>query len=110
MKQIGIKEHKHNLTQGLFEKSRQAQHAQEGHSLCWKEAKVLQIKPDATYREYKESTHVSLVDHLINQHSSNTSFMWTPIIAAEVRKACACPVYTMIEMCVFMFVERLFIS
>jgi hypothetical protein len=49
-----IKEHKYNLTQGLVEKSKLAQHAcEEGHKICWKEAKVLQIDPNTTYTKYK---------------------------------------------------------
>jgi hypothetical protein len=40
--EVCIKEHKYDLTQGLFEKSKLAQHAYEyGHKICGKEAKVL---------------------------------------------------------------------
>jgi hypothetical protein len=38
---------------------------EEGHKICLKEAKVLQIEPNATYRKYKEAAHMSVVDHLI---------------------------------------------
>jgi hypothetical protein len=39
--EVCIKEKKHNLTKGLFEKSKLAQHAyKEGHKMCWKEMKV----------------------------------------------------------------------
>jgi hypothetical protein len=31
-------------------------------TICWEEAKVLQIKPNTTYRKYEESAHMSLVD------------------------------------------------
>jgi hypothetical protein len=42
--EVGIKEHKYNVTKGVFEKSKLAQHAyEEGHKICWKEAKVLQF-------------------------------------------------------------------
>jgi hypothetical protein len=52
--EVRIKEHKYNLTQGLLEKSKCAQHAyEEGHKICWKDAKVLQIEPNTTYRKYK---------------------------------------------------------
>jgi hypothetical protein len=38
-----------NLRQGLLEKSKLAQHAyEEGHKICWKGAKVLQIEPKTT--------------------------------------------------------------
>jgi hypothetical protein len=61
-----IKEHKYNLTQGLLEKSKLAQHAyQEDHKICCDEAKVLQIESDI-YREHKESAHIPLIDHPIN--------------------------------------------
>jgi hypothetical protein len=44
--EVRIKEHKYNLTQGLLEKSKSAQHAyNEGHKMCLKEANVLQIEP-----------------------------------------------------------------
>jgi predicted GIY-YIG superfamily endonuclease len=54
--EVRIKEHKYNLTQSLLEKSELAQHVYEaGHKICWKEAKVLQVEPNATYRKYKGS-------------------------------------------------------
>jgi predicted GIY-YIG superfamily endonuclease len=85
--EVRIKEHNYNLTQGLLEKSKLAQHAyEEGHRICWKEAKVLQIEPNATYRKYKESAHISLAAQPISQPSLDISPIWTPIIEAEVRK------------------------
>jgi hypothetical protein len=85
--EVCIKEHKYNLTQGLLEKSKLAQHAnEEGHKICWSEAKVLQIEPNTTYRKYKESTHMSLLDRLISQPSLGVSPIWTPFITAEVKK------------------------
>jgi hypothetical protein len=42
--EVGIKEHKCNLTEGVLEKSKLAQHEfEEGHKICRKEAKVLQF-------------------------------------------------------------------
>jgi hypothetical protein len=39
---VRVKEHRHNLKQGLMEKSELAQHAyEERFQICWKEAKVL---------------------------------------------------------------------
>jgi hypothetical protein len=50
--EVRIKEHKYNLAEGLFEKSKLAQHAyEEAHKICWNEAKVLQIEPKTTYRK-----------------------------------------------------------
>jgi hypothetical protein len=58
--EVRIKEDKYDLTQGLLEKSKLAQHAyKEGHKVCWNEAKVLQIDLNTTYRKYKESAHMS---------------------------------------------------
>jgi hypothetical protein len=64
--EVRFKEQKYNLIQGLIEKLKLAQHAyEEGHKICWNEAKVLQIAPNTTYRKYKESAQMSLVDHPI---------------------------------------------
>jgi hypothetical protein len=58
----------------------------EGHKICWNQAKVSHIEPNTTYRNHKEYAHMSLVDHPISQPSLDTSPIWTPIIAAEFRK------------------------
>jgi hypothetical protein len=84
---VQIKEHKYNLTQVLLEKSKSAQHAYvEGPKICCNEMKVLQIEPNTTYRKYKESAHMSLIDHLISQPSLVISPIWTPVITVEVKK------------------------
>jgi hypothetical protein len=65
--EVHIKEHKYNLIQGLHEKSKLAQHAyEEGYRMCWKEVKALQVEPNITYRKYKESAHISVIDHSVN--------------------------------------------
>jgi predicted GIY-YIG superfamily endonuclease len=75
--EVRLKEHRYNLTHGLFEKSKLVQHVyEEGHRICWNEAKVLQIEPNTTYKEYKESACMSLVDHPISQPSLDTSRIW----------------------------------
>jgi hypothetical protein len=67
-------------------KSKLAQHAyEEDNKICWKEAKVLQIEPNTTYRKNKKSAHVSLIDHPICQHSLNISLTWTPVITVEIK-------------------------
>jgi predicted GIY-YIG superfamily endonuclease len=49
---IRIKEHKHNLKQGLLEKSKLAQHSyEEGHRIKWDEAKAIQKEPNTIYRK-----------------------------------------------------------
>jgi hypothetical protein len=84
--EVHIKEHKYNLTQSLLEKSKLAQHAYgQGHKICWNEAKVLQIESNTTYTKYKESAHMSLIDHPFNQPNLDISSIWTPIITAEVK-------------------------
>jgi hypothetical protein len=81
-----IKIHKYNLTQALLEKSKLAQYAYEkDHKICRKEAKVLQIERNTAYRKYKESAHMSLIDHLISQPSLDIFSIWTAIIVAEVK-------------------------
>jgi hypothetical protein len=59
--------------------------------ICRRESKVLQIEPNTTYRKYKESAHMSLVDHPISQPSLDISPIWAPFIAAEIRKLYTSP-------------------
>jgi hypothetical protein len=85
--EVRIKEHKYNLTKGLLEKSKYAQHAyKKGHNLCWNEEEILQIEPNTTFRKYKESAHMSFLDHPISQPSLDISPIWTPVVTAEVKK------------------------
>jgi hypothetical protein len=82
-----MKEHKYSLTQVLLENLKSAEHAyKEGHKICWKKANVLQNQQDNTYKKYKESNHISLIDHLISQPILGIFPIWTPISAAEVKK------------------------
>jgi hypothetical protein len=91
--EVRFKEHKYNLTQGLLEKSKLAQHAyKDCHKICWNGAKVLQIEPNTTYRKYKEFAHLSLVDHPSSQPSLDIFPICTSIIAAEIRKLQLLPV------------------
>jgi hypothetical protein len=57
-----------------------------GHQIWWKEAKVLQIEPNSTYRRYMELAHVSLAAHPIGQTSLDIFPIWTPITEKEVSK------------------------
>jgi predicted GIY-YIG superfamily endonuclease len=85
--QVRIKEHKHNLRQGLLEKPRLAKLAyEEGHKICWNEARVLQTEPNIIYRKYKESAHMSLLVNPISQPSLDISPIWIPVISEEVGK------------------------
>jgi hypothetical protein len=59
---IYIKDHRRGFMQYLLEKLKLAQHAyQGGHTVCWNEARVLQIEPNIIYIKYKESAHMSLL-------------------------------------------------
>ncbi|PNF14940.1 hypothetical protein B7P43_G01557, partial [Cryptotermes secundus] len=72
---------------GLLENSKLAQHAYgEDHKICCKEAKVLQIEHNTTYRKYKESADMSLLHHPISQPSVDIAPIWTPVITAEVNR------------------------
>jgi hypothetical protein len=56
------------------------------NKICWNKVRVLQIEPNTTYGKYKESTHMSLLEHPISQPSLDISPIWTPVIAAEIKK------------------------
>jgi hypothetical protein len=72
-------DHKSSLKHRLLEKSKLPKQAcEEGHRICWKEVKVLQIEPNTTYRKYKESALMSLVAHLISHPNLDVSPIWTP--------------------------------
>jgi hypothetical protein len=61
---------------GLLEKSKLVQHAcEEDCKISWKEEKILQIKPINAYRKYKETAHMVLADHPINQPSFDLSHL-----------------------------------
>jgi hypothetical protein len=58
---------KHSLQEGLLEKSKQAQHAyEEGRSVGWDEARILDIESNSRYVKYKESTHIACLTNLIS--------------------------------------------
>jgi hypothetical protein len=79
--QVISRNEKHNLKQGLLEKSKLAQHAyEEGQCVKWDEAKTNQNKPNSIYRKYKESTHMACLENTISQPSLEMSPIWLPII------------------------------
>jgi hypothetical protein len=56
---VRLREHRHNLKEGLPEKSKLAQHAfEEGHRVDWDEATILEIESNSRYRKYKKSAHM----------------------------------------------------
>jgi hypothetical protein len=53
---LWLREHRHNLKQGLLENSKLAKHAyKEGHKVGWDEARILDIGSHSKYRKYKEA-------------------------------------------------------
>jgi hypothetical protein len=85
--EVRIKEHKHNLKQGLLEKSKLAQDAyEEGHRIKWNEAKANQKEPSTIYRKYKESAHMAYLENTISQPSLEMSPFWLPIIKEEIKR------------------------
>jgi predicted GIY-YIG superfamily endonuclease len=81
-------EHKHNLKEGLLEKSKLAQHAyEEGHRVGWDEAGILEIESNSRYRKYKESAHMACLNNPISQPSLDISTIWIPLTSDEVSKS-----------------------
>jgi hypothetical protein len=78
-------EHRHNLKEGLLEKSKLVQHAyEEGHRVGRVEAMILEIESNGRYRKYKESVHMSCLINPISQPSLDLSLIWIPLISNEV--------------------------
>jgi hypothetical protein len=91
-----LREDRHNLKEGLKEKSKWAQYAyEEGHSVDLDKARILEIESNSRYRKYKESapygmfsqsdypTHFGHFSHLdlpyqqwVYQLTEMTSMMW----------------------------------
>jgi hypothetical protein len=72
-------ERKRNLTQGLLEKSKLAQHAyKEDNKICWKEAKVLHTEemlesnPHGSSGSSNQSSQLGHLSHLDCCHSSRS--------------------------------------
>jgi predicted GIY-YIG superfamily endonuclease len=69
-----LREHRHHLQQGFLEKSKLAQHAyEEGHTLGWDDARILEIESNCRYRKYKESAHMACLTNPISQPSLDIS-------------------------------------
>jgi Na+-translocating ferredoxin:NAD+ oxidoreductase RnfC subunit len=81
---VRLREHRHNLQQGLLEKSKLAQRAyEEGHRVSCDEARILEIESNSRYRKYKESSHVTCLTNPISQPSLDISPIWIPLISSE---------------------------
>jgi hypothetical protein len=87
--EVRINEHKYNLTQGLLEKSKSVLHAYQEYYKNFGKKRFLQTEPNTTCRKHQEPAHMSLIDHPISQPSLDTSPIWTPVIAAKIKKTAA---------------------
>jgi hypothetical protein len=80
-----LHEHRHNLKEGLLERSKLALHAyEEGHRVAWDNPRILEIESNSRYSKYKESAHMACLTNPISQPSLHISPIWIPIISNEV--------------------------
>jgi hypothetical protein len=75
---VRLRKHKHNLKEGLLEKSKLA------HRVGWDEARIMEIESNSRYRKYKESAHMACLYNPISQISLDISPIWIPFISNEV--------------------------
>jgi hypothetical protein len=97
---VRLREHRHNLQQGLIEKSKLTQRAyEEGHRVGSDDARILEIENNSRYRQYKESAHMARLANPISQHSVDISPIWIPLISNEVtnlqRRSVRCDRFSM---------------
>jgi hypothetical protein len=82
---LWLREHRHNLQEGLLEKSKLAHYAyEEGHRVGWDDARILKIEINSRYRKYKESVHMACLTNPISQPSLDIYPIWIPLISNEV--------------------------
>jgi hypothetical protein len=87
-----LHEHRHNLEEGLLEKSKLAQHAyEEVHRVVWDEARIWEIESNSRHRKYKESAHVACLITRISQPRTDISPIWIHLIIHEVTKSKGSP-------------------
>jgi hypothetical protein len=82
---LRLRENRHNLRQGLLEKSKLAQHANEGGNwVGGDDARVLEIASNSRCRKYKESAHMTCLTNPSSQPSLDISPIWIPLISNEI--------------------------
>jgi predicted GIY-YIG superfamily endonuclease len=60
---VRLREHRHNLKQGLLDKSKLAQHAyEEGHKVGWDKARILDIESHSMVQEIQGSGPYGLLE------------------------------------------------
>jgi predicted GIY-YIG superfamily endonuclease len=80
---VRLCEHRHNLEEGLLEKSILTKHAyEEGHREGWDEARILEIEINSRYRKYKESAHTTCLTNPTSQPSWDIS-IWIYLFRTE---------------------------
>jgi predicted GIY-YIG superfamily endonuclease len=85
---VRLREHRHNLKEGLLEKSKLVQHAyEEDHKVMWDQARVLEVESNSRFRKYKESAHIACSTNPISQPSLDISPIWIPLNTDEVTKS-----------------------
>jgi hypothetical protein len=64
---VPLREHRHNLQQGLLEKSKLAQHAfEEGYRVGWDKYRIFDIESNRRYKKYKESAYMACLTNPIS--------------------------------------------
>jgi predicted GIY-YIG superfamily endonuclease len=82
---LAVRLHEHRHKEGLQEKSKLSQFAfEEGHSVGWDEARILEIETNSMYRNYKDSAHMVCLTKPVSQPSLDISPIWIPLISNEV--------------------------
>jgi hypothetical protein len=67
-----LREHRHNLKDGLLVKSKLAQHAyEENHRVGWDDAKILETESNSKFKKYWESAYIH---SMLNQFDQPTQF------------------------------------
>jgi hypothetical protein len=85
---VRFREHRHNLKEGLLEKSRLTKHAYEGgHKVGWDEDRILDIDSHSEYRKHKEAAHMACSINPISEPRLDISPIWIPIISNEVNNS-----------------------
>jgi hypothetical protein len=71
---VRLHEHRHNLKEGLLQKSKLAQYVhEEDHTIEWDEARILEIEHNSRYRKYKELAHMACLTNVTSQPSLEIS-------------------------------------
>jgi hypothetical protein len=85
---VRLHEHRHNLKEGLLEKSKLDPHAyEEGRRVGWNEARILESESISRQKKYKELANMACLTNPISQPSLDILPIWIPLISNEVSKS-----------------------